>query len=324
MSNPLTLGGLAAKLTNYIPGIDVGTAHRLINQAYVNEAQAHSWAFLIKRWTLQTEASYNVGTLQVTNGQNAVVLSSDGTWSTGWTTTPSMRRVAIQGRMEPYDIMITGANTGTLGDPWIGDTLPAATYTMWRDTYPVPADHGYAKSIALYDPLLRATHGSGRLPMRTQGIFLRDRAAQPWLVNFPIEFAMMNQTTEAPPRPQFQMWPAPATVRAYHGWYFRRPDFMTADAQYPDWPAEFQDMIWLSATIAWYETPRHNSPQKYLPQFKVRYADLYKRMVKDLDGDAAIDNQIEDAFTGSPRGGSNANWNGGNIFANVGARMTGS
>lgn len=321
MSSAMTFGELARKLTAYLPGIDVGEAHRRINQAYVNEAQAHPWAHLIKRWTLQTDASYNTGTLTVTNGSTAVTLA-DGTWVTSWTTAPSQRRIAIQGRMEPYDITITGANTGTLADPWIGDPSTTAGYVMWRDTYPVPADCGYARTIALYDPLLRNFQGNGRLFNFNQLKFLRDRASQPWLVNYPYEFAMMAQTAETPPRPQFQMWPAPATVRAYHGWYFRRPDFMTADGNYPDWPAEFQDMLWLSATIDHYETPRFNSPQKYLPQFKVRYADKYREMVKAMDGDSAVDHQIEDVISsGAGRGGSNSNWQP-NVLGFVGTEMT--
>lgn len=312
----MTRGEQVRKLTSYIPNLSVDEGVKRINNAYVNEAMCHSWSFLIKQWTLQTEASYNTGTLNVTNGSTAVTLSVDGTWNPAWTTAPSMRRVLIQGRMEPYLITITGANTGTLADPWIGDTNATNTYSMWRDTYQLPADCGYAKTMALYDPLLRF-----RLTNQNQGIFLRDRSYQPWLINYPTEFALMDFTAEAPPRPQFQVWPNPATVRAYHGWYFFRPPFMTSDAEYPKWPQEFQDMLWLSATIEHYETPRFNSPTKYLPQFKVRYADLYKRMIKDMDGDAAIDHAVEDVFTGGRERGSNANWNP-NPLAFVGTQMT--
>jgi len=298
--------------------MDAGEARRRINVAYVNEAMGHSWSHLLKRWTLQTEASYATGTLSVTNGSTAVVLSGDGTWVPSWTTAPSMRRVAIQGRFEPYDITITGANSGTLADPWIGDTNTAASYVMWRDTYPLPADCGHAKMMALYDPLAR-----DRLKLLNQATFIRQRSSNPGLVTSYAGILMMvNQTTEAPPRPQFQMWPNVGIVRAYHGWYFRRPDYMPTDATYPDWPYEFQDMLPLSAAIEHYSTPRFHSP-KYLAQFKPTYADFYTKMVKEMDGNAAIDVEIEAIFTGRTRAGSNANWSP-NVLGWSGSHMTNS
>lgn len=307
-------GELARALTNNVP-LDAGEARRRINVAYVNEAMCHPWSHRLRRFTLQTEASYNTGTLLLTPGSADVTLTG-GTWVIGWSTSPSSRRIAIQGRYETYGITITGANTGTLDAPWIGDALPAATYTMWRDTYPLPADCGFAKLMALYDP-----EQGFRLVFNNQATFLRYLSIDPRAVNFPERIMMVGASTENPPRPMFQMWPAAGTVRAYHGWYFSRPDWMVADADYPDWPMEFQDMLPLSATIEHYSTVRFNSP-KYLAQFRPMYADLYRRMVKEMDGNSAIDVQIEDVFGRGRR--SNAHWNGGNLLANVGVHMTNS
>lgn len=309
----MTFAEQAKKLTGYIPGIDAGEARRRINIAYINECMGHSWAHLLKRWTLQTEASYATGTLAVTNGSTAVTLTG-GTWVTSWTTSPSQRRMTIQGRVETYEITITGANTGTLGDPWIGADNAAASYAMWRDTYPLPADCGYAKLMALYDP-----EQHFRLGLLGQSNFLRFYNDAPGLVTMPEILMMSNQSTEAPPRPLFQIYPAAATVRAYHGWYFRRPDYIASDAAYPDWPFDFQDMIWLSATIEHYSTPRFHS-EKYLRLFKPTYADMFERMVKEMDGNSAIDRQIEDIFVGRRRGG-NGNWNP-NVMAFSGTEMT--
>jgi hypothetical protein len=319
MSNPKTLGDLKRKLMAEIPGLDGAEAQRRINVAYINEAMRHSWPHLIRSFVLQTEAPYADGTLLVTNGLTAVTLT-DGTWSTSWTTAPSMRRIAIQGRFEPYGITITSPTTGTLADPWIGETQTAATYSLWRDTYPLPVDCGFAKLMALYDPLLRF-----RLANKTQSIFFRDRAYNPQLVDIPAEIALMNHTSEVPPRPQFSMYPAPDSVRAYQGFYFGRPSFMTADTQYPDWPYEYQDLIWLSAVIEHYSTARFHSP-KYLNLFKPTYADLYSLAVKNLDGDSTLDIIIEDISTGRvPWQASNAHWTPGAIALGfVGAGMTSS
>jgi hypothetical protein len=313
VSNPMNRAELAKKLTSMVPQLDAGEARRRVNLAYVNEAMGHSWSHLLKRWTLQTEASYSTGTLLVTNGSAAVVLTG-GTWVASWSTSPSHRRIAIQGRTEPYDITVTGAATGTLDAPWIGADNAAATYVMWRDTYPLPADCGYAKLMALYDPV-----DNFRLLLLGQQTFLRYRGDYPALVNPPEILMMAAQSTEAPPRPLFQMYPASPTVRPYHGWYFRRPDFMTADADYPDWPHEFQDMIWLSATIDHYSSIRFSSP-KYLDRLRPTYADLYAKMVKEMDGNAAIDIQIEDIATGHRRHGNGA-WRP-NVLGWSGTEMT--
>lgn len=305
-------GELARVLTDNIPNLDAGEARRRINIAYVNEATCHPWSHLLKRFTLQTEASYSTGTLLVTPSNTAVTLTG-GTWVASWSTSPSSRRIAIQGRIETYGITITGANTGTLADPWIGDQQTAATYVMWRDSYPLPADCGFADMMALYDP-----EQGFRLIFNNQATFLRYLSIDPRAVNFPERFMMVGSSTEAPPRAMFQTWPAAGTVRAYHGWYFRRPDWMTSDADYPDWPMKFQDMLPLSATIEHYSTVRFNSP-KYLGQFRPVYADLYRRMVKEMDGNTAIDVQIEDVFGARRRG--NAHWSP-NVMMFTGTEMT--
>jgi len=318
MSNPKTRGDLVRSLTAYIPLLDHDEGARRINNAYVNEAMGHSWSFLLKQWTLQTEASYALGTLAVANGSTAVTLSG-GTWVTSWTTSPSMRRIAIQGRFEPYVITITGATTGTLADPWIGEDNAEASYLMWRDTYPLPVDCGYAKVMALYDPLQRF-----RLELKNQATFLRYRSQQPQLVNNFAEVIMMSDmSAETPPRPLFQMWPNVGTVRAYHGWYFRRPNFMATDAEFPIWPQEFQDIIVLSAAIEHYKTPRFHSP-KYLRDLMPAYADMFAKMVKDFDGNPAIDSEIEEVFTGKgSRRGTNAHWQP-NVLGFSGTGMTNS
>jgi hypothetical protein len=318
-TNQKNFGELARSLTAYIGGIDAAEARRRINVAYLSEAMCHSWSFLIKKFTLQTEAAYNTGTLLVTNNSTSATLSG-GTWSTAWSTAPSSRRIAIQGRFEPYDITITSPTTGTLGDPWIGATTAAANYTLWRDIYPLPADCGYAKLMALWDVQFRF-----RLQFKNQVIFLRDSMWNEQLLNYPIEFMIQHPSGETVPRPQIQVWPNPSTVRAYHAFYFSRPDAMTADAQYPQWPFEFQDMLVLSAAIAHYKTPRFYSP-KYIKLYTTDYADMYRAAVKAFDGDSALDIIVEKAQTGRGHwAGSNAGWNPGALsLGYTGAAITGS
>lgn len=316
MSNPRTFSDMAKFMLENVPGLDALEARKLINRAYVNESMGHCWSFLIKRFMLQTEAVYSTGSIAVTSGSTAVTLSG-GAWVASWSTSPSNRRIAIQGRNEPYDITITAPTTGTLADPWAGADDSDATYVLFRDTYPLPSDCGYSKLMALYD-----TEQGFRLDNKNQSIFLREWVLQPSLTGIPELLMVVNPTSETPPRPQFQMYPAPSTLRAYPGVYFRRPDFMAADGTYPVWPHEFQDMIPLSAVIAHYSTPRFHS-EKYRKLFMPMYADMFSRMVKAFDGDSAIDIFIEEIAIG--RGGRRGNgaWNP-NVLGFVGSGMTGS
>lgn len=299
MSAGMTLGQQAKRLAEVIRNLPHDAARRRINLAYVACSQAHGWSHLLKRFTIQTEAQYNTGTVSVVNASTGVTLTG-GTWTTSWVTSPSMRRMVIQGRNEPYDVSALGSTTtATLTDAFAGTTDTDATYTMYRDTYVLPADCGIAKMIALYDPELLV-----RLFNFNQPKFLEVRSNQPGLLSIPECFTVVNQTTETVPRPQLQFYPGPSTVRVYHGWYFRRPDFLSADSSALDWPQEFDDMIWVRAALDHYRVPPNYSP-KYLSEFKPMYADLYDRMKSAMDGQSAIDFQIEAAQLGS----SGSGWN---------------
>jgi len=291
----MTLGQQSARLIALISTIGPAEARQRINDAYIKNAQDGAWAHLLKRFTLQTEAPYNTGTIAISQNTNAVTLS-DGAWVTSWATAPSMRRMAIQGRYEPYDVTtFPSTTTATLADAYPGADLAAGAYNLYRDTYALPSDCGYAKVMALYDPSqlsdVRYPTDRGRLLFFNQQRFLRERAAQNTLTGTPYCFTMMQQTTETPPRPQFQLYPAPADVRVYHGWYFRRPAALTSDAAYPDWPEEFEDMHWCRALIDYFTTPRHIS-MRLLQVYKPIFQEMFRKMKTEMDGQSAMDNEI--------------------------------
>lgn len=304
----MTRGQQAARLVSQIRGMMHDDARMLINQAYVACCEDHGWFHLLKRFTLQTEAKYNLGTVNVTNGSPTVTLNNDGTsaWVASWATAPSMRRITIAGRNEPYDVttiaQIAGVWTITMADNWIGSNNATASYNLYRDTYALPADCGMFKMLSLFDPQLLF-----RLLNYAQPKFLAVRSVSPWLCMIPECFTVVNQTSESPPRPQIQFYPAPSEVRAYHGWYFRRPAFPTTDAEYLDWPTEFDDMIWTRAIVDHYAMPSTYSP-KYLAEWKPRYADLYRKMKSQMDGQSAVDFEIEEARLGRGFGAGSA-WN---------------
>lgn len=298
----MTLGEQAKKLIGLISTISDGEARQRINDAYVKNCQENPWSHLLKRFTLQTEPPYNTGTIAVSPAGTNVVLTG-GAWVVSWGTPPSMRRMEIQGRREPYDVTIFPSTTSaTIADPFAGTVaLTDGAYNLYRDTYALPSDCGYARLMALYDPSqrsdIRFPTDRGRLLFYNQSRFLKERAAQNTLTGIPYCFTMMQQTTENPPRPQFQLFPAPSDVRVYHGWYFRRPSIMATDAAYPDWPEEFEDMHWIQACIDYYSQPSHYS-QRFMDMYKVKKAEAFRKMKTEMDGQNAMENDVQGTRAG--------------------------
>lgn len=281
---------LSAKLLEEIRTFSPAKARQGINDAYIKLCEMHPWQHLLKRFTLQTEAEYSTGTIAITTNTSSVALTG-GAWVVSWGTAPSTRRMEIQGRDEPYDVTVFGSTTAaTLTDAYVGDTLLTGTYNLYRDTYPLPNDCGYVKLMALYDPTNRAGD-DGRLWFFPQPRFVRELMDDPLATGVPNCFTFMQQTTEAPPRPTLRLYPAPDEVYVYHGWYFRRPAALALDADYPDWPAEFDDMIWMQACIDHYSSPMYFST-RFLDNYKTMFGALFRRMKQEMDGQTAMDKEI--------------------------------
>lgn len=296
---PRTFAQHAARLTDEIRTITPSEARKRINEAYIANCEMHPWQHLLKRFTLQTEAEYDTGTIALTTSTTGPVTLTGGAWVVAWGTAPSHRRMEIEGRDETYDVTIfPSTTTATLADTYIGDTLTAGTYNLFRDTYPLPTDCGYAKLAALFDPSQRSGD-YGRLLFLNPHQFIRERQANPRLTGVPECFTFVQMTSETPPRPQLQLYPAPDEVRAYHGWYFRRPSIMQSDAEYPDWPAEFDDMHWIKAAIDYYSQPLRYS-QRFIAHFKQIYAEMFRKMKTEMDGQTAMENEIS-GTRGDPR-----------------------
>jgi hypothetical protein len=294
-------GQLVDRLVEEVDGLKREDGERLINRAYRTAVEANAWSHLIKRFTIQTEPSYDTGTIAVTEAGTGATLTG-GAWVTSWVTAPSMRRIRVQGRTEVYDVTAMGSTTtATLGDPFLGETNAAATYFMYRDVYPLPADCNMSRLLVLYDPV-----NGRRLHYYNQPEFLmqRNNHGGDGTLGTPECFMLIAHTAETPPRAQIEMFPASDVAEVFHGWYFRRPAFMAAAADYPDWPAEFEDVLWLGAAIDYYQQPRHFTPQ-YLSVLEPKYKMLWTRMKREMDGNTAIDRQIKEIGIG---GGFTAGW----------------
>lgn len=297
----MTCGQQAARLQEVIRTIAPADARRRIANAYRRNSQRQPWQHLLKRFTLETEACYNTGTIAISENTSAVTVT-DGVWDVTWDDVPSSRKIMIQGRSEPYDVTAFGSTTTlTIADNYPGDDLTEGSYNLFRDVYPLPTDCGYTKLMALYDPSqrsdIRYPTDRGRLLLFNQPRFIIERAANNGLTGIPYCFMLINQSSETPPRPQIQIYPPSEDVRVYHGWYFRRPTMPTTDADYLDWPSEWDDMHWVQAVIDYYEMPLTHSASM-LAVYVPKYAELFRSMKKAMDGNSAMENEIEGTRNG--------------------------
>ncbi|GEM_PF-5474150 len=291
----MTVGLLATRLMDEVPGIGPREARKRIARAIKEVCELHPWSHLIAQYALQTEDSYNTGTVAVVNGSTSVTLTS-GTWQTSWSTAPSSRKIVIQGRAEPYTITINTSTTGTLSDPFIGATNSVATYRMFRDTYPLPSDCDYGKIMTLWDVL-----NNRAMYFRDFPFFIRRKNEAQGIVGTPVEYALVGMTTEQPPRPQIEFgWESPSVATTYRLWYFKRPAFPSADGDYPNFPERFENLHWLRAAIDIGLSAR--TPNKNVPQWKAQYDELLLQAKAEMDGGAAVDREVQSVYLGRQQG----------------------
>lgn len=291
----MTLAELAARLQEECPGIGPQESLKRINRSIKQNNEAHRWRHLLKRASLQTEADYATGTVEATNGATAIV-GTGTTWVAGWSTAPSSRKIIIQGRPEAYDVTVTGAGTATLGEAWLGDTDSGLTYAMFRDVYPLPTDFDYGKLVKIFD----LTNGCFLTYLNPVDFYIR-KARMQASVGIPDSFTIIGLTSETPPRPQLELgFNAPDSVIGYRIWYYKRTSFLTVSGAYPEWPEQFEDMLWLRAAIEHGENAKHL--YKSVPVWKEKYAHLYFDMKQTMDGDPALDQESRSVELGYRRG----------------------
>lgn len=235
------------KLRSRFPKCGPNEAESYTWQAIIDLCNEHSWSFLLKDGKIQTEALYNTGTIAVLNGSQAVTLSVDGTWLTSWTTTPSTRKIMIAGRAEAYNLTVTGANTGTLDSNWLGDDNATASYTLYRDTYPLPVDCDFGREYFLLDPARNRD-----VKLIEFGTFHRAFSMMQNVPGLPWAACRVGLTTVGATVgvPQLKFGPQPpSSAETYALLYFQKPVKPTALTDYPSplWPERGEDLIYRRA-----------------------------------------------------------------------------
>ena len=111
-------------------------AKRAILAAYRELAAIRRWTYFYARGRIATVASYSTGTITYTNSTRTLTLAS-GTWPT-WaaygTVVISSTAYEVASRSSSTDLILTQQNNPG------ADIAAGTSYTIYRDTYPMPVD----------------------------------------------------------------------------------------------------------------------------------------------------------------------------------------
>lgn len=298
---PMVYKDHVQQLLSRYPQCEWHQAESLIWQAAILTYNEHPWAFCVKEARITTEAAYNLGTVTLTNNSTAVVGNGDGgTWDPTWI----LRRFIGAGRAEEYDFTVTGAQTGTLGSPWLGATAASSAYSIFRDTYAVPSDCDYGREYFLLDPARNRT-----LRLKDLGVFERAKTnaiysgvGYPYAVTgfgyagggYPIWATRVATTAAGVPQLRFGPDP-PSTIENYPVVYYASPQRTTiTSAITPLFPVAFEDLIWRRAR--WLYSEEKGRSYRERDDLRRIYYERFGECVRACDGGAEVERYINSNY----------------------------
>lgn len=109
---------------------------RAVRNAARELAQSHRWSYMYAQGRLNTVDDYSTGTITYTNSSRALTLAS-GTWPS-WAAygTVILSSVSYQVASRDSNSVLTLSVNSNPG----ADVAAGTTYTIYRDTYPLPSD----------------------------------------------------------------------------------------------------------------------------------------------------------------------------------------
>lgn len=282
---PMTFRDHVNQLVERFPSCDDHTARTLTWQAFLLVYSEHPWSFLVKEGVISTEAQYIDGTVLLENESTAVVGSG-----TVWDATWASRRFVGEGQVAEYDITITDATHAVLNRAWLGDDLDAATYRIYRDTYPVPSDCDYGREYFITDPSRNTM-----VRIKDLGVFLRQKSRGQNGAGYPIWVTRVGTTAAGVPLLRFGP-DAPTTVAGYPIIYFAAPQ-KPANASLsvtPLIPAPYEDLIWRRARWLYAEERGKNLRER--DDLRRIYYERFFDAAKAMDGGVEVERYIATIF----------------------------
>lgn len=211
----LTFGEIRFQCQKRWPGMDPDILDSYINERYRRILRRGDWNRLRVQAVLQTFEPYVTGTVTVVNDSADLVLA-DGTW------TSAMSGLAIRiGEDEAYyQFTQTAALTGTLDRVYEGTDDAAASYRIFQNVYPLPADCALLKSMRVLS--------SPRDMDQVSQELLDERDPDRCEHGTPTCYALHMDDLSSPPRQQVELWEAPDAQIAVPFWYTQDPALFDA------------------------------------------------------------------------------------------------
>jgi hypothetical protein len=206
----LQFGELQFQVQKRHPGCDVDILQSYINERYRRLVRRIPWQRLKIQSVIPTVAEYTTGTVAVTLGSENIV----GT-DTVWTPAMDGRCIRFGSDAEYYEFHYASATTGTLDRDYENASDAAATYSLWQNIFPLPADCRELLTIRVTDVARDLDQVS---PER-----LDEMAATRTSTGNPTMYALHMDDESSPPRQQVEVYPVPIEVTALPFWYIQDP-----------------------------------------------------------------------------------------------------
>jgi hypothetical protein len=192
----MTYGQLKLRLTQAFPGISLDLIEGWANDRYQEILGELPWTRQNIQAVLQTRTPYTAGTVAVTAGSNAVVLTGGS-----WTASLTGLAFRVKGETDYYEFTITSSTSGTLDRPYDGPSASAAAYAVYQAVYVLPAGCQLLADDAFVSPLgpmRRYTHEQLNASDPTRATVGTARA-----------WAGYMDDDSTPPRMQVEIYPNP-------------------------------------------------------------------------------------------------------------------
>lgn len=217
-----TFDTLWKRILVYAPETPVPLAQEFINTAYSRALTETNWAGLRAEGEFVIPATYNTGTVTVTQGSNAVTGAG-----TTWTAAMTGRQFFVGGVGPFYTFTQTGTTTGTLDRVYGGTTVAGTTYDILQTYLTAPTD--FLQFTAVMD---RANNWRLHTNFRQEQIDTWDSKRS--VAGTPTILATAPFSASGVVR--FEIWPRTSAAKVYSYRYVRKPSALVAAADALIWP----------------------------------------------------------------------------------------
>lgn len=217
-----TFESLWKKLLVYGPETPIPLAQEFIATAYARALTEVNWTGLRGEGEFVIPATYNTGTVQVTQGSTAVV----GTGTT-WTSSMTGRQFFVRGVGPFYTFTQTSSTTGTLDRTYGGVTGVTLPYDILQTYLTAPSDFLQFQAVMDRDNNWRL-HTNYRQEQIDTWDSKRSVAGTPTI--------LAAAPYDASGVPRFEIWPRTSAAKTYSYRYVRKPALLVNPSDTLIWP----------------------------------------------------------------------------------------